>query len=144
MSEPRRHALYRMFDAAGTLLYVGLTAHVEARMSQHKVGKEWWPDVANVQLEHFPSREEVARAEREAISSEKPLFNVMHAPRPPRPSRHGSRRATRLRTTQVDDETWVPATACARLRGETLSAVMRNGVREYVARHKHLLADSDE
>lgn len=53
----------------------------------------------------------------------------------------GSRRATRLRTTQIDDDTWALAAQIAARRGETLAGVMREAVKRYVARHRHLLDD---
>lgn len=56
------------------------------------------------------------------------------ADRPP-----GSRRTSKLRTTQIDDELWSQAQAIAEIRGEKMAAVMRDAVRRYVARHKHLL-----
>lgn len=51
----------------------------------------------------------------------------------------GSRRKTKLRTTQIEDEIWVPALRIAAIRGESLAAVMRDAVKRYVARHRHLL-----
>ena len=56
----------------------------------------------------------------------------------------GSRRATRLRTTQIDDELWAQAVAIAAIRGDAVAAIMRDAVKRYVVRHKHLLADRDE
>lgn len=56
----------------------------------------------------------------------------------------GHRRRTKLRTTQIDGEVWDVAQRIAELRGETLAAVMRNAVKRYVARHRHLLNEQDE
>ena len=53
----------------------------------------------------------------------------------------GHRRKTRMRTTQVDDVTWALALRIAAIRGETMAAVMRDAVKRYVARHRHLLDD---
>lgn len=61
---------------------------------------------------------------------------------PPRPS--GSRRATPLRTAQVEDEVWLPARRIAAIRGESLSRVMRAALVRYVARHRHLLDDAED
>jgi len=49
---------------------------------------------------------------------------------------------TRLRTTQIDDDLWAEATAIAKIRDEAMSAVMREAVKRYVARHRHLLKDA--
>jgi hypothetical protein len=56
----------------------------------------------------------------------------------------GHRRKTKMRTTQVDDVTWGLAVRIAAIRGETMAAVMRDAVRRYVARHRHLLDEPDE
>lgn len=56
----------------------------------------------------------------------------------------GSRRAMKLRTTQIDDVTWGLALRIAAIRGETLAAVMRDAVKRYVVRHRHLLGDDEQ
>lgn len=76
MSE--RNVLYRFFDADDVLLYVGITMNAPARFGQHRDGKPWWGDVARIEMEHFGNRAEVAEAEIVAITTEKPLHNVVH------------------------------------------------------------------
>jgi hypothetical protein len=56
----------------------------------------------------------------------------------------GSRRRSKLRTTQIDDEYWLPALKIAAIRHESLAAIMRNAVRRYVERHHHLLDEPDQ
>lgn len=56
----------------------------------------------------------------------------------------GHRRKTRMRTTQVDDVTWGLAVRIAAIRGETMAQVMRDAVRRYVHRHRHLLDENAE
>lgn len=56
----------------------------------------------------------------------------------------GHRRKTKMRTTQVDDATWGLAVRIAAIRGETMAAVMRDAVKRYVTRHRHLLDEPDE
>lgn len=51
----------------------------------------------------------------------------------------GSRRKKPLRTTQIEDEIWDVAMRIALIRGDSLAAVMRDAVKRYVARHRHLL-----
>lgn len=72
------HALYRFFDAAGQLLYVGLTVDPGSRWKNHSKRKTWWYDVANSTMEWFPSRKAVEAAEILAIRNERPLHNVLH------------------------------------------------------------------
>lgn len=73
------HALYRFFGSEGELLYVGISLHPFARMSQHRGDKSWWGEVASTTIERFPSRPAVLEAEREAIKSERPRYNIVHA-----------------------------------------------------------------
>jgi hypothetical protein len=72
------HALYRFFDNAGELLYVGITMNPAARWKQHSKDKDWWTEVANITVEPHPGREAVLEAERLAILTEKPLYNTVH------------------------------------------------------------------
>lgn len=72
-------SLYRMFDAADALLYVGICAQPR-RLDQHRKDKGWWPDVARISIEHFEERADARAAERQAIVNEAPLFNVQHRP----------------------------------------------------------------
>jgi hypothetical protein len=69
-------ALYRFWSTSGLLLYVGITKDPPKRLSQHKGDKPWWTEVATVTIENYGSREEASAAERAAIRSEEPLYNV--------------------------------------------------------------------
>lgn len=123
--EPRPHVLYRMYDAARRLLYVGITMNVAGRMAEHRGEKHWWSDIATIELQHFTSRKAVERAEREAIRAERPAFNVMHVPTEREPGT-GSRRTTPLRTTQIDDGPWAAfGRACDEI-GASRAGVMRD------------------
>jgi hypothetical protein len=68
--------LYRFYDHDGRLLYVGISFSAVARASQHRAEKPWWPDVANMTVEHLPSRAAAMAAELAAIRTEKPIHNV--------------------------------------------------------------------
>lgn len=74
----RPHALYRFYDTDGVLLYIGITADLGSRLTQHSDDKPWWCDVTQVHVEHHPSREAVLAAEQQAISAEQPLHNITH------------------------------------------------------------------
>lgn len=69
--------LYRLYDERGELLYVGISVRPFDRFKQHRGDKGWWHDVASTRLEHFPTRDEAARAELHAIQSEGPKHNVV-------------------------------------------------------------------
>lgn len=136
----RPHVLYRMYDSARQLLYVGITANIEARFADHRDDKPWWSDVSSIDLQHFTSREAVERAEQRAIKAERPLFNVLHRLRPSRPAA-GQGPPKRHRNFRIEDEVWFALARIAELRGERTSEVMRQLAKGYVARHRKLLAD---
>ncbi len=71
--------LYRLYDAAGALLYVGVTQCGEERFAEHRAAKSWWPDVDRTTVQTYATRAEVLLAERQAIYREKPLHNIVHA-----------------------------------------------------------------
>ena len=78
----RPHALYRFFDSANRLLYVGITAALPTRLMSHNGDKPWWTSVHHITVEHFADRETVLKAETAAIKAEHPLHNITHNQRP--------------------------------------------------------------
>jgi predicted GIY-YIG superfamily endonuclease len=90
----RHHQLYRLTDASGSLLYVGISYSAIARMAQHKADKAWWSDVANIAITDLGeiTRRKAEEMERDAIKRERPLHNIKHndgavAPAPLGPTR---------------------------------------------------------
>lgn len=76
------HALYRLYNSDGVLLYVGETNNPVERYVEHRETKEWWPEVATHSIEWSrKGRESVQEMERRAIYDEWPLYNVAHQPR---------------------------------------------------------------
>lgn len=73
--------LYRFFNDAGDLLYVGITCRGLERFSDHATEQGWWPEVAATTTAHFPNRADAAAAETEAIRTESPRYNVVHTDR---------------------------------------------------------------
>jgi prevent-host-death family protein len=76
-----RTALYRLYDEAGTLLYIGISHQPEVRFEQHSKLKEWWPQVVRREVEWFDDRPSAATAEAAAIRSEDPEHNGTYSPR---------------------------------------------------------------
>lgn len=76
-------SLYRHFDAAGRLLYVGISLNALSRLSQHKSESSWFFNITRVEIEQHPTRAAAAAAEIEAIRTEDPLHNVMGRNDPP-------------------------------------------------------------
>ena len=50
VAPPGQEFLYRLFDAEGALLYVGITWNPFVRWNAHKKSKPWWPDVAHADV----------------------------------------------------------------------------------------------
>jgi predicted GIY-YIG superfamily endonuclease len=73
------HTLYRLYDIAGRLLYVGITSDWDRRRSQHAADKAWWPRVSQIALAELPSRAHALNAERIAIRTEHPAYNQVGA-----------------------------------------------------------------
>lgn len=72
----RRTAVYRLYDAAGDLLYVGATQSPRARFQHHATHKAWWPEVHKDDVQWHPDRAEALRAEAVAIREETPRYNT--------------------------------------------------------------------
>lgn len=70
--------LYRYYDRAGALLYIGESLSSIARAVQHQSHAAWWDYVASFTREKFESKEAAQLAERDAIAKERPAFNVKH------------------------------------------------------------------
>ena len=78
MTRADTHVLYRIFNGADDLLYVGITNNPSSRFSDHR-GKPWWQWVTKITVEHHASREELREAEAVAIRDEHPWFNGLSA-----------------------------------------------------------------
>lgn len=72
---PERTALYRLYDEAGTLLYVGITNNPAVRWRQHALRQWWWPEVATRSIEWFADRESAGLAEKAEIQGKHPPYN---------------------------------------------------------------------
>ncbi|MGW2813319.1 GIY-YIG nuclease family protein [Streptomyces sp. NPDC001415] len=74
-------ALYRLYDSADRMLYVGVTKDPPARFAAHRRGKPWWPNVARREVTWWPTRHKACEAESAAIWNEAPLHNEAGTPR---------------------------------------------------------------
>lgn len=72
-----RTALYRLYDAAGTLLYVGISKEPERRWKEHRKESLWWPEVFRQDLTWFTDRRTADQAEAHAIVTEEPRYNAV-------------------------------------------------------------------
>ena len=82
-----RTALYRHFDAAGALLYVGISNDTLRRLCQHKDRSHWFAAISRIEIEWFADRALAQAAETRAIAVESPLFNQVRPHYVARPER---------------------------------------------------------
>lgn len=71
------YVLYRAWDES-TLLYIGLSTNVRARLSDHSSASFWWDRVTHIDTERLTACNKASAAVQEAaaIGAERPLFNV--------------------------------------------------------------------
>jgi hypothetical protein len=79
----KSHTLYRFWNAADDLLYVGIAGDPCSRWLQHSQDKQWWREVDHITVSHFDSRLAVETAEVLAIRTEQPRHNAQHRPNLP-------------------------------------------------------------
>ena len=72
-------ALYRYFDEADQLLYVGITKTPRKRDREHSKLSEWHQFATRRTLEWHDNRDAALAAERAAIRDESPIFNRIGA-----------------------------------------------------------------
>ena len=71
-------SLYRYFNNAGELLYVGISINAIYRLGQHKENAEWFELIDRIEIEKFDSLKLALAAEKSAIKTERPLHNIAH------------------------------------------------------------------
>jgi hypothetical protein len=84
----RTHEVYRIYDAAGQLLYIGCSMDAEGRIRTWHMNPRCAPMSVQLQgrihhrtIERYPNKAEARQAEREAITAEAPLLNKQHNPK---------------------------------------------------------------
>lgn len=83
------HAVYRMFDHAGRLVYIGMSGRAGRRFDQHAT-KRWFPLVSTITLEWHATHAEAVLAEKRAIASERPRYNIVGSPIAPKRTARGN------------------------------------------------------
>lgn len=71
----RKHFVYRTFDSAGRLLYVGCTSNIDMRMAEHKSCADWYADMARMAIAGPFNYETARQMEYDAIEVERSLHN---------------------------------------------------------------------
>jgi hypothetical protein len=67
--------IYRMYDAEGTVIYIGQSVNPLLRASNHRGDKPWWHEVRTILIEFH---DDVLAAEQAAIEAENPQYNTIH------------------------------------------------------------------
>lgn len=70
--------VYRCLNAGRQPVYIGSAVVVLKRLSAHESRSPWWPEVADVKVERFPTIFQARAAERLAIKAEMPLHNEQY------------------------------------------------------------------
>jgi len=68
--------LYRHFDAENNLMYVGISLSTITRLGQHQQHSKWFNEIKKVTIEHFSTRQDAIEAEKKAIKTENPKYNI--------------------------------------------------------------------
>lgn len=69
--------LYRHYNAAGELLYVGTAICAVRRLSEHSSRAPWFAQIATIKIEHFENEAEARSAETRSIHEENPRYNKL-------------------------------------------------------------------
>lgn len=72
--------MYRLFDAEGVLLYVGISNEPPVRYTAHSYDKPWWHEVVEKTEQWFPNRAAALKVEADAIANEMPKYNLAGSP----------------------------------------------------------------
>lgn len=67
--------VYRLYDAAGALLYIGSTKNPITRLREHRWANRFWPQVAELRLQPYETHAQAYEAEQAAIRAEHPIHN---------------------------------------------------------------------
>ncbi len=76
--QTKTHHLYRWFNSANQLLYVGISLSAFNRAKKHAVDASWYNEASKMTVKHFKNRTAALKAEKRAIEKERPAFNLVH------------------------------------------------------------------
>lgn len=71
------HCVYYCYNADSEILYIGCTKNLLDRFSWHKLRSAWVKDLHAVRLRWFESRRDARRFEENAISRNRPYYNML-------------------------------------------------------------------
>lgn len=93
-------ALYRHYNEQGQLLYVGISLQILSRTTKHRLNARWYEQITHIDIEWLASRALAEAAERTAIETENPLYNVTYNKAPKHVAKEPQARTLRSRASQ--------------------------------------------
>lgn len=72
-------SVYRMYCKRGELLYVGKSVDLFHRLTDHAKTQAWYGLIFTIRVDHFETDDLAIKAEKNAIKTEQPIYNVVHA-----------------------------------------------------------------
>lgn len=70
--------VYRAYDRADSLLYVGVTNDLDRRLDAHSKQSGWWIFKARIESDAYPTRAEAEAEEKRLIQEAHPRWNRAH------------------------------------------------------------------
>jgi hypothetical protein len=74
-SKKKKGQVYFHYDKDGILLYVGMSSTFLSRQARHK-SSHWFEEISTITIKHFETRAEALDAEKLAIASLHPKYNL--------------------------------------------------------------------
>lgn len=72
---PHDHCVYQLMSRTGHVLYVGSSSGLFSRLGQHAKTKDWWSQVAAIEVEAFATKDEMLDREQVLIELIDPPYN---------------------------------------------------------------------
>ena len=123
MSKRSTH-LYRLWDANGELLYVGISKSAMRRLADHQRGKPWADEINSVTITNVSTRAEAERMEIEAIANENPKYNIQHA------RKKSHEELVQMQWQEMSQEERAQAVAIVRNLAKQMSQLPENSARD--------------
>lgn len=130
-----RTALYRLFDVAGALLYIGISVDPGVRWRVHAREKSWWAEVSERTVEWFETRKAAEAAEVAAVAAELPRYNVEHSVTRRRGDAKSEYRSPydKPRQIRIATQMWRDFGLATKAAGTTRAAVLGQFIRWYIS-----------
>lgn len=68
-------SVYKLYNKSDELLYIGISGSAITRLSQHKQDKQWYIEIARVEIEHYETEKQARDVEGILIKELNPRYN---------------------------------------------------------------------